>query len=129
MAGFSPARPMRMQGAGQRDIVEVVAGGLCHGSFLAPARHAAIDQGRVLLQADLRAQAQAFHDAGAVALQQGVGLAHQLQDGVHPLRCLQIHADAALAAIEKVQSRLLGVAEHAAPGPLHADNVCAHIRQ
>jgi hypothetical protein len=106
-----------------------VSCGLGHGAVLPPPGHAAVDQSRVFLQADLRAQPQALHDAGSVAFQQGIGTAYQLQDSSHTLRSFQVHADTAFAAIQEVQSRLLGIAEHTAPRALHPDDRRAHIRQ
>ena len=41
-SGFSPSRPMWCERAGERDVVDVVARGLRHRAFLAPARHAAV---------------------------------------------------------------------------------------
>jgi hypothetical protein len=104
-------------------------GGLCHRSLLAPAGHAAVDQGGVCLQADIGSQAQALHDSRTVTFQQGVRLADKFKDGINPLRGLEVDADTAFAAIEEVQAGLLGIAEHAAARAFHPDDVGAHVRQ
>lgn len=50
-----------------------------HRSLLAPATHPAVDQPRIVLQADLGAQAELLHRAGPRALHQDVRSADQLR--------------------------------------------------
>ncbi|MCY1361398.1 hypothetical protein D9M69_480640 [compost metagenome] len=87
------------EGAGQGDVIEVVAGGLGQRPLLAPAGHAAIDQPGIERQAHVRPQAQALHDAGAHAFDQRIAVLRQLQHGANALGTLQVDADGALAAL------------------------------
>ena len=68
------ARALRQrQRAGQREIVEVVAGGLRQRPVLSPAGHAAVDEARVALGAVGGPEAEPLHHARPVALDQRVG--------------------------------------------------------
>ena len=61
-----------MQGARERDVVDVVTGYLCERPVLTPAGDPAVDEARVPLEADVRAEAKAFDDARAKPLNQRV---------------------------------------------------------
>ena len=83
-AGGVAGAAHRVQHAGQRDVVEVVAGRLRQRAVLAPAGHAAVHQPRVARVAGVRAEAEPLHHAGAEAFEQHVGL---LRPAPAPLRC------------------------------------------
>jgi hypothetical protein len=68
---------------------------------LAPAGHAAVDEARVSLQTDVRAEAHALGHAGAEALEERVGLFDELEHGRHALGILQVDGDRAAAAEER----------------------------
>ena len=74
---------MRVQRAGERDVVDVVSGRLRERPVLSPAGHAAVDEPRVSLQANLRTEPETLHDAGAEAFDQRVGV---LDDAKHRIR-------------------------------------------
>ena len=64
--------------AGERDVVDVVADVVGERPFLTPAGHAAVDEARVAVERDVRADAEPFGDAGPEALDQHVrGLAER----------------------------------------------------
>ena len=50
--GRTAVRPDGVQRAGERDVVDVVAGGLRERTLLTPARHASVDQAWIALEAD-----------------------------------------------------------------------------
>ena len=90
-----------LQRAGQRDVVDVVAGGPGQRPFLAPAGDAAEDEAGIAREANLRAEAEALHHAGAEALDQRVGAGDEFERRGDRLRLLQVEGDRAAAAIEK----------------------------
>ena len=69
----------RLERAGQRDVVDVVAGGVGVRAVLAPAGHAAVDEPRVAGEADVGAEAEALGHAGPEALDERVGLLDELR--------------------------------------------------
>ena len=68
-----------VQCAGQRDVIDVVPGGLGQRPVLAPPGHPAVDQPRVVREQDIGAQAVAFHHARAKALDQPIGSADEFR--------------------------------------------------
>ena len=94
--------PMPEQGAGDRDVVHVVAGGRRQRAVLAPAGHPAVDQPRVALEALLGAEPEPLGGAGAHPLDQHVGLCDQVEHGRDRLGVLQVQRDARTAAVEQV---------------------------
>ena len=71
-----------VQHAGERDVVDVVAGGLRHRAVLAEAGHAAEHQLGIDLQQHVGPEPQPLHDARPEALDQRVGLGRQPLDHV-----------------------------------------------
>ena len=95
------ARPPEVrERAGDRDVVDVVPGGLGQGPVLTPAGHAGVDERGVASQARFRADAEAFGDAGPEALEERVGGLDEAQDGLDPLGLLQVDADRAAVPID-----------------------------
>jgi len=68
--GGVSGRPDRMQGSGQRDVVDAVPGSHCERPILSPASHATVDESWIALQADIRPESQALHHARTIALDQ-----------------------------------------------------------
>ena len=118
-----------VQGAGQGDVVEVVAGGGGVGSVLAPAGHAAVDEARVAGQAVVGADAEPLGHAGPEPLQQCVGAVNQGKDRLDALGRLEVDADRAAPSVEQVERRTLRVAAAHRRGPVHPDHVGAHVGQ
>ena len=112
-----------VQGAGKADVVDVVAGGVGDGAVLPPAGHAPVDELFVARHTVVRPKAQAFGDARAKALEQGIGGFHQLQHQFHAFRLLQIHGDGTAVARQHVAPAT------AAPNAIHADHLGAHVGQ
>ena len=118
------ARPaIGVQGAGQRDIVDVVAGGVGIGPELAPAGHAAIYQLGIDGVAFCRAQAQPLGHAGAETFEKRIGGFHQIQHQRPAFVTLQIHPDHPSAA----QQRITRIDPRARP--IHPDHFRAMIGQ
>jgi hypothetical protein len=114
-----------VQRAGQRDVVDVVPGGLGERPVLAPAGHPAVDQPRVAGQADVRAEAQPLHHPGAEALDEGVGAVGQREDGVPLGRVLEVRGHGVPAAAQQH----LGVRRGQPAGAVDADHLGAQVGQ
>ena len=100
--GAASGRSVSRERAGERDIVEVVTGRLRQRAILPPAGHPAIDELRIALGAIGRAEAEPFHHAGPVALDQRVGRLDQRQRRLDPLRALEIERHDSLAAPKRI---------------------------
>ncbi len=86
--------------AGDRQIVQIVAGPVPVGPVLAVAGNRAVDQPRVDRLKVFVAHAQAVHDPGAELLDDNVVLGHQPPDDLLAFRLLQIHGDRPLGAVD-----------------------------
>ena len=71
--GLLPVATEVRERAGERDVVDVVAGRVRERPVLAPAGHAAVHEPRVAGEADVGPEAEALGDAGPEALDQRVG--------------------------------------------------------
>ena len=91
--------------AGERDVVDVVARGLRHRTVLAPPGHAPVDELRVAGEAHVGAEAEALGHAGPEALEQRVGALDELQHELDALGVLQVDADRAAAAVQRLEVR------------------------
>ena len=119
----------RRQRAGQRDVVDVVAGHLRVGAFLTPAGHPAIDNLRVALEADVGTEAEAFHDAGTEAFEQRVRALDQLERDFDALWILEVERDRASAAGEQIAGRVGRRFSGRVRGAIDAHDVGAHVGQ
>ena len=119
----------RLECTGERDVVDVVSGGLRVRAFLTPAGHAAVDELGVAGQAHIGPEAQALGDAGAKALEERIGLLDEAQHRLDAIGVLQVHADRATAAREHVLRRGRWIAAHDGLRALNADHVGAHVRE
>ena len=82
-----------VQGAGQRDVVDVVTSSGGVRTLLAPAGHPAVDQSRVAGQTVLRPDPESLGHAGAEPLQHRVGSVHKRQHRLEPASRLEVDAD------------------------------------
>ena len=94
---------------------------------LAPAGHPGEDQPGIALSARLRSEAESLGDAGPEALDQHVGVLGQLQQQVDRRRVLQVQADRAATAAERVvRPRRV---RPAPLGPVHPQHVGTEVSQ
>jgi hypothetical protein len=121
--------PDRVQRAGQRDVVDVMAGRLGERTFLAPAGHAAIDQPGIALQADVGPEPQPLGDAGAERLGQSVGLVDQAQHDLHAFLLLQIDRHRAAAPVVHGVFRIGEAVHDMRLGAIDADHIGPHVAQ
>ena len=104
-----PAGPAdRVQGPGDGDVADVVAGGAGQRPLLAPAGHPPVDEGGVARQRGLRPDAEPFGDPGTPALDQDGGPVGQPEDHLGPVGVLQVNHDRPLAPVEQVPPRVAG---------------------
>ncbi len=115
-----------MQRAGERDVVDVVAGGLRERPVLAPAGHAAVDEPRVAREADVGAEPEPLHHAGPEALDQRVGLLDQRSAAATPSACLRSSATERRPRSAR-RSGGVAVVAAAAPGAVDAHHVGAQV--
>ena len=87
-----------MQGAGQGNVIDIVAGRVGDRAILTPAGHAAIDDPGITREDDVGAEAQPFHHAGPKPFDQNVGLGAQLECGGDGLGVLEVERDVATPA-------------------------------
>ena len=81
--------------AGERDVVDVVAGRLRERTVLAPPGHAPVHQLRVAGEAHVGTEPEPFGHAGPEALDERVGLLDHPQHRLHPVGVLQVDGDGA----------------------------------
>ncbi len=112
-----------VQDAGQRDVVDVVAGRVGERALLAPAGHAAVDDARVALEDHIRPEAEPFGDAGTEALDEDVGALEQGQDLLDVGGILEVGLDDATVALNRIALSLL----RDLAGALHDDDIGAEI--
>ena len=118
-AGFAD----RVQGARQSDVVDVVTRRVRNRAFLAPPRHASIDQPFVARHAVVGAESQTLRDTGPEPFEQAIRGFHQLQDKLDAFRLFQVDGNRPAVPGEYVAT---------APGtadPIDPDHLRAHIRQ
>src|SRR6516164_7881015 len=82
--------PEGMHSAGERDVVEVVSGGLRERPFLAPTGDPAIDKAGIAGEAVLRAKAEPLHHPRAEPFDQRVGAFDQAQGERLALRTFEV---------------------------------------
>ena len=114
---------------------DVVAGALAEGAGVAEAGAGAVDDAGVDLLQHVIAQAQLLHGAGAVVLDDHIGLLHHLLEDLLGLGVLQVQGDTHLAAVEVriVNALIVDKGAHAPAvialaGLLDLDDRGAHIR-
>ena len=91
--GWPPAATEVRERAGERDVVDVVAGRVRERAVLAPAGHPPVDQPRVAGEALVGTEPEPLGDAGPEALDERVGLLDQPQHALDAVGVLQVDAD------------------------------------
>ena len=94
-----------VQGARQRDVVQVVSGRPGERSVLSPSGHPAVDHPRIPGRTILRTEAETFGDAGPEPLDERVGAVDEAKHGLDAGGVLEIDRDARPAAVEEVEVR------------------------
>jgi len=121
--------PERAEHAGERDVVDVVAGSGAERSALTPAGHAAVDESRVARQHGLGPQAEALHDAGAKALDERIRARDELERGLRARGRLEIERHRAPAAHHDVVPALALEAQIGGRRTIDEQHVRAHVRK
>ena len=125
--GRSWSWPSPKQRAGDRDVVQVVAGGLRQRAVLAPAGHPAVDQPRVAGQAVVGAEAEPLgRRRGACPRPARRRRSTRSSTVATAVGVLEVERDAGPAAVEQV---VRPAGERLAAGPLDADHVGAEVGQ
>ena len=93
------------QRTGERDVVDVVTGGLRVRAVLAPPGHAPEHELRVAGQAHVGADAEALHHAGAEAFDERVGMLDEIEQRGDAVGVLQVERHVAAAAQHDVVVR------------------------
>ena len=113
--------------AGERDVVDVVTGGLRHRTVLAPSGHPPVDELGIAGEALVGTEAEALGDAGPVALDERVGLLDETQHELDALGVLEVDTDRPPPAVHRLEVRLVEHARVDLPGPVDAHDVGAHV--
>ena len=100
-----------------------MAGRRGHRAVLPPSGHAAVDEARIALVADVGAEPQPFHDSRTEALLQHVGLLDHGEERVDAGRILEVYGDRLAASVQEVE---LGAASRHAL-TIDADHVGSHV--
>ena len=119
----------RFEGAGEGDVVDVVAGGLRIRALLAPTGHSAVDEAGVAGEAVVGADTEPLGDPGPEALDQAVGGLDEPHHRLEALGRLHVDTDRATAAQHDVGRRHIGIPASNRRGSLDADHVGAHVGQ
>lgn len=113
------------EGAGERDVGDVVTGPLGQRSVLAPAGHPPVHEPRIAGQRGVGPDAEAFGDARPVALDQDVGALDQIEHPGGSALGLEVDEHGALVAVGEV---VRGVdAQPRAAGPVDPDDIGAEV--
>ena len=114
--GGSPDATEVRERAGERDVVDVVAGRVRERTVLAPSGHAPVDEARVAREARVGPEPEPLGHARAEPLDERVGLLDQAQHGLDAVGVLQVDGDVAPAArVEREPARPGARARRARP--------------
>ncbi len=116
-----------MHRAGERDVVEIVPGGLCERPLLAPAGDPAIDEAGIAREAILGAETEPFGDPRAEPFDQRVGAFDQAQGECLAVRMFEVERQASSAAQQQVIAQRARHAEIAGLRPIDAQYGGAEI--
>lgn len=115
------------EGAGERDVGDVVVGPLGERPVLAPAGHPPVDEPRIAGQRRVGTDTEAFGDARPVALDQDVGALDQIEHPGGSVLGLEVDEHGAFVAVGEV---VRGVdAQPRTAGPVDPDDVGAEVGQ
>lgn len=115
------------EGAGERDVGDVVPCAVGERAVLAPAGHPPVDEFRIAGVTGLGADAEAFRDAGPVALDQDVGPFGQVEDPGRAALGLEVDDHGPLVAVGDVVGRI--DREAGAVGAVHPHDVRSQVGQ
>ena len=96
----------RVEGTGEREVVDVVARHLGVRPVLAPARHARVHESRVAGEQIVGSDAETLGGAGAVHVDERVGVGGERIDDLPPAGILHVDGDGPLAATHERVDRL-----------------------
>ncbi len=126
--------PKVVQGTGEGDVRDVMAGGMRKRALLPPAGHPGVDQPRVAGKADVWTQPKAFHDPGPESFDQRVRALRKSEQRLGTGGALQVESHRPPAAVHGVSAgvgRLPALLVVAARGgarePIHPDDIRAHV--
>ncbi len=129
-----PAAAEVVQRPGERDVVDVMAGGPRERTVLPPPGHPGVDQPGVAGEAHVRPEAQPFHRSRTEPFDQNVRGLHQPQERVLAGGILQVEGDRPPTAVHRVAARVglssAGLVVPAGGGtdePVHPHDVRAHV--
>jgi hypothetical protein len=119
----------RLERASQRDVIDVVTRGVGHRPFLAPTRHASVDEPRIPFETNFGTEAEALHDTRPKSFDDHIGLLDESQHDLDAFGFLQIDSDTSTTTGEYVSWRFTGVATTNAIRPIDPDDLGAHVRK
>ena len=93
--------------ARERDVVDVVTGGLRHRAVLAPPGHPAVDELGIAGETVVGTEPEPLGDAGPVALEERVRLLDEPEHELDALGILEVDTDRAPPAVERLEVRLV----------------------
>src|SRR5215470_4343559 len=122
------ARADRVQHPGQRDVIDIVAGGVRQRTGLPPARHARVDELRVAGKANLGTKAKSLHDARPQWLDQRVGRRDETQGRFDAFWMLEIDGHGRPATAPNVGLRARELEPQTGMSwPVDPDEIGAHV--
>ena len=127
--GCLAAATDRLERAGQRDVVDVVAGRVGVRAVLSPTGHPAVDELRIARQTLVRSEAESLGDPRAERFEQPVRLLHQVEHERHAVGTLQVDADRTTPALQHIGRRGRRIATAYAIGAIDLDDVRPHVGQ
>ena len=119
--------PDRVEHAGERDVVDVVAGARRERAVLAPAGHAAVDELRIRGEQDVGTEAEALHHARPEAFDERVRLLREQQRGGDAVFRLEIQRHGAAPAQHDIGGALSSESETGIARPVDEQHVGAHV--
>ena len=118
-----------MQRAGQREVVDVVTGLLRDRALLSPSGHAGVDEARIDCAAGLGPKPEPLRHAGSIALDQRIGLGHELQHRRDRSGLLEVERERTFVAVVEVVTRRRFRLGARARKPIDAHHVGAEIAE
>ncbi len=119
----------RVERAGERDVVDVVARAWRERSVLPPPGHPADDEFRIACEQGGGGEPHALEHAGPEALDQRIGAFDQRQERGDAARTLEVERHRAPAAQHDIVAARKREAELWIGGPIDEENVGAHVGQ
>ncbi len=111
----------------ERDVVDVVTGGLRIRPVLAPAGHPSEHQLRVPGVTGIRADSETFHHAGAEPFDQRIGRLDEGEQRLDAVGVLEVDRDVLAPAQQHVEVRRVGQRSAYGARPLDPDHLGTHV--